>query len=178
MVAATIMIALALCPRPAAEQQRPAVVKPAEMDKLDWIVGKWKGTGWIQMGPSGRQTFKATETAYRRAGGHVMVFEGLGKAKVEDGGPEVVVHDAFGVAWFDRETKKYRINAYKPNGQFIEAELKAQSASFSWGFDGPYGEVRFTLKRNQAGQWFEIGEMKRGEQGWFKFFEMTLDRID
>ncbi len=158
-------------------QQRPAVIKPTEMKKFDWMIGKWQGDGWMEFGPNQRRTSKVSETVYRKAGGHVVVFEGLGKARVSDGGPEVVVHDAFGVVWFDRKTKKYRINAYKANGQLAETEVKMLDGAMQWGFKGPYGNVRFTIEQNDAGQWTEIGEMERGEAGWHKFFEMKLNRV-
>jgi hypothetical protein len=39
-----------------------------------------------------------------------------------------------------------------------------------------HGRVRFTIRGNAKGQWFEIGEMTHDGQTWRQFFEMTPDR--
>ncbi len=46
-----------------------------------------------------------------------------------------------------------------------------------WGFENPRaGTIRFTIKLNEKGQWFEIGEISRDGKAWQKFFKMTLSR--
>ena len=57
-----------------------AEAQRAEMKKLDWIVGQWKGEGWIQMGPK-RQDFVGTESVRRKVGGVALLVEGNFRAK-------------------------------------------------------------------------------------------------
>jgi hypothetical protein len=40
----------------------------------------------------------------------------------------------------------------------------------------PRGQMRYTIKHNEKGEWFEVGEMTQDRQTWHKFFEMTLER--
>src|ERR1043166_2462295 len=70
----------------AAEQQSSKDAQRREMKKLDWWVGHWKGSGWIQMGPQGRQDFSQTEKIEAKLDGLVLVVGGVGKGK-ELGGP-------------------------------------------------------------------------------------------
>src|SRR5437868_9229556 len=77
--------------------QPPASGQRAEMKKLDWLVGEWKGAGWIQMGPQGRKEFAITETVQGKLDGLVLLIEGQGKSK-EDGS---TVHTALALASYD-----------------------------------------------------------------------------
>src|SRR5262245_62100286 len=81
LVAAFIVSALACAF--AAEQVTSQDIQRREMKKLDWFIGHWKGTGWIQMGPQGRREFTQTETVEAKLDGLVLVIEGLGKAKAD-----------------------------------------------------------------------------------------------
>src|SRR5881396_817762 len=59
----------------AADQPTSKEAQRREMKKLDWFVGHWKGTGWIQMGPQGRHEFTQTETIEAKLDGLVLVIE-------------------------------------------------------------------------------------------------------
>ena len=37
-------------------------------------------------------------------------------------------------------------------------------------------QMRYTIKLNQKGQWYETGEMSMNGQAGQQFFEMTLDK--
>src|SRR5207247_4276990 len=65
----------------AADQPTPKDVQHREMKKLDWFVGHWKGTGWIQMRPQGRHEFTQTEALEAKLDGLVLVIDDLGKAE-------------------------------------------------------------------------------------------------
>ena len=46
-----------------------------------------------------------------------------------------------------------------------------------WAMETPGGQIRYTITLNDAGQWFEIGEMSQDGETWRQIFEMTLDRV-
>ena len=69
------------------------------MQKLDRLVGSWKGTGWIKMGPR-RFDFNCSERFAKKAGGLAITVEGLHKMPLPDG-KEPVVHDAFALIKYD-----------------------------------------------------------------------------
>ena len=152
--------------------QTPSV-QLSEMKKLDFLVGIWKGEGWIEFGPGQRRTFTETEMVESRVGGLVLVIEGLGKNK-----EGAITHNAFAVAFYDKEAKVFRWQTYRAaDGSYMNTEAQVAENSLIWGFrDSRAGELRFTIKLNEKGQWFEIGEISRDGKTWNKFFEMTLNR--
>jgi hypothetical protein len=161
--------------------QTPAAATPpqiSEMKKLDFLVGQWKGAGWIEFGPGQRRTFTETENVESKLGGVVLLIEGLGKGKTGASQEEVTIHNAFAFASFDKDAKIFRWRAYRADGSSIDTEAKVSENALVWGFHDPRaGEMRFTIKLNEKKQWFEIGEFSRDGQTWQKFFEMTLDRV-
>ena len=155
----------------AADPPTPQEVQRREMKKLEWIVGHWKGAGWIQIG-QGRHEFTQTETVEAKLDGLVLVIEGLGKRK-EDG---TSVHTALAIVSYDDRAKKFRWHAITPEGQ-VDTEAKVGTDSLQWTLQIPQrGRMQYTLKRNEKGEWFEVGEMIQADQTRHKFFEMTLQK--
>ena len=169
-VLSAALAAVALLGAIAADQPTSKEVQHREMKKLDWLVGRWKGTGWILMGPQGRHEFTQTETIEAKLDGLVLVIEGMGKAK-EDGS---TVHAALAFVSYDHRAKTFRWHAFAPEGQ-IDTEAKVGMDTLEWSLQIPQrGRMRYTISRNEKGEWFEIGEMSQEDQTWRKFFEMTL----
>lgn len=153
----------------AADQPTSKEVQRREMKKLDWFVGHWKGTGWIQMGPD-RHEFNQTETIEAKLDGLVLVIEGSGKAK----GDGSTVHTALAFVSYDHRGNKFRWQAFTAEGQ-IDTEARVGKDSLEWTLEIPKrGRMRYTITRNEKGEWFEVGEMIQDDQTRHKFFEMTL----
>lgn len=168
---------LAAAPEQAAGHQPPAPPPAvAAIKRLDFLQGRWEGTGWIQMGPQ-RATFRQEEMVRTAAGGTVLIIDGLGRS-ADEGQKGRVVHQAFGVLSFDAARQAFRWRAYRADGQEVEATPEVSENRFVWGFEGNGMKVRFTITKTDAGEWLEIGEMTRpGTAEPFKFFEMTLRRV-
>src|SRR5687767_13066919 len=77
----------------------------AEMKKLDWMVGRWKGEGWIQTGPQ-RKEFIGTENVQRKIDGLALLVEGR---FVEKGAPPDAppIHDTLAVMSYDAGAGHY-----------------------------------------------------------------------
>ena len=151
--------------------QTPESVQRAEMEKLRWIIGNWKGTGWIQRGPQGKKEFIQTETIEGKLDGLVLIIEGRGTSK-EDG---CLVHNALAVVSYDERAKTFRWRAFTHEGRQTDAVAKVGANSLEWGLDLPErGRVKYTLTRGKNGEWVEVGEMTQDGQTWHKFFEMIL----
>ncbi|HEX8266314.1 MAG TPA: hypothetical protein VF596_12990 [Pyrinomonadaceae bacterium] len=149
-----------------------------EMKKMDFLVGQWQGEGWMMFGPSDRRTFRQTETVQSKVAGTVLVIEGLGKGKIANKGEEVTIHSAFAVISFDKDANVYRWRAFKADGTSFDVVPQVMENSIVWGFkDVRAGDIRFTIKLNEKGQWVEIGEISRDSKTWNKFFEMILNRV-
>jgi hypothetical protein len=153
--------------------QAPGAGQRVEMKKLDWLVGHWKGTGWMQMGPQGRKEFTQTETIEGKLDGLVLVIEGQGKSK-ENG---ATIHGALAFVSYDEGAKVFRWRAFTAEGRQTDTEAKVGANTLAWEVEIPQrGRMRYTIKLTEKGEWFEVGEMTQDGQTWQKFFEMTLQK--
>ena len=172
-----VMLMMLLFPALALAQTHGAS-NSSELRKLDFLAGEWEGDGWIEFGPGERHTFRQKESIQSKAGGHVLLIEGLGKGKLQSTGEEGVVHNAFAVVSYDKEAKRFRFLAWRATGDSVDADVIVAEKSLVWGFRDPRaGQIRFTIKLDSAGRWVEIGETSRDGQTWRKFFEMTLQKV-
>ena len=76
-------------------------------------------------------------------------------------------------------TTQYRPVVYSgvSRGNYEDAEAKVSEGQLVWDMKIPqFGDVRYTIKLDDRGQWFEIGEVSRDGKTWQQFFEMTLQR--
>jgi len=160
--------------------QMPPMPNPAQaaaIKKFDWWVGEWKGSGWTEMGPGPRHEFTIQETIAPKLGGVVLLIEGIGKSKGPDG-KEVTSHHALAVLSYEEKAKQYRMRSHLANGRSGDFELKVLDRGFQWGMQIPQqGEIRYTMKLTEKGEWFEIGERSPDGKIWRKFHEMTLGRV-
>jgi hypothetical protein len=169
---------LSILPLITASAQTHPASAPPEMKKLDFLVGQWKGEGWRELRPGQRQITTVNESVQRKAEGLVLLIEGLGTTKMPDKPEEVPIHKAFAIIDYDATTKLFRLRAYRAGTGAIDTEPKVGENSLVWGFkDARGGEIRFTIKLNEKGQWFEIGEYSSDGKTWQKFLEMTLTRV-
>jgi hypothetical protein len=148
------------------------------MKKLEWLQGQWKGEAWFELVPGQRQTVMQTENVLSKLGGLALVVEGTGKMKLPGQAEEVPVFNALAIISYDDRAQRYRFHAYN-NGQFADAEAKVTAGGVEWALPStPLGKIRYTIKRTEAGKWFEIGERSQDDgKTWTKFFEMTLERL-
>jgi hypothetical protein len=159
----------------AQDMMTPPPAQLAEMKKLNFLVGEWKGGGSIQMGPEKRE-FEGAETVQSKLAGIVLTIEGLHHVKGQPGTP---VHNALAVVSWDTRAKGYQFRAYTANGQALTADARLRDGGLEWGFDVPGGsgmKIRYFIRLDEKGQWLETGEMSRDGSEWRQFFEMRLTR--
>jgi hypothetical protein len=148
------------------------------MKTLDFLLGEWKGAGWMEFGGR-RQTFKGTEVVQRKLDGLLLAIEGVHRGQVEGKSEEAVVHTAFALVSYDDKANRYRFQAFTGRGSYEDAEAKVTKGQLVWGMKIPqFGDVRYTIKLDDRGRWFEVGEVSRDGKAWQRFFEMTLQRVD
>jgi hypothetical protein len=173
----TVLLVVAAAGSSPGQPPAPAAQREA-MKKLDFLVGQWKGEGWMEIAGQ-RRMFKGTEVVQRKLDGLLLAVEGLHRGKVGDKGEEGVVHNAFGLVSYDDKAKRYRLQAFTSRGNYEDAEAKVTEGQLVWGMTIPqFGEVRYTIKLDDQGRWFEIGEVSRDGKTWQQFFEMTLQRVE
>jgi hypothetical protein len=138
----------------------------AKISELEFMAGKWKGSGWM-MGRDGQKSeFEQSEDIQFKLDSTMLLIEGLGTSQGK------VVHNALALITYDKSEDKLVFRSYLQNGQNGEFAAELTDGKLFW---YPNPNVRYIVGLNESGQWYETGEFKRGEN-WTRFFEMTLDR--
>jgi hypothetical protein len=175
-IALSTLVAASLLGLPTARAQEampdPAIAQAA-MARLDFMVGRWKGDAWQQRGPQRVQT-QMLEVVEKKLNGAVLQVEGRGTVEVS-GGPERVVHHAFGIISFDPMSRTYSLRSYLNNGLSGDFALTLIDGGVSWSRTVPGGSIRNTA-RYTADEWHEIGEFSRDGATWTQVMELRLKR--
>lgn len=161
-----LAVSLAFCQGKPPEY--PEVAKA--MKETAFLVGEWEGEGWFLVNGK-KEVSKVTEKIALKAGGTVLSLEGRG---VNLDGQEV--HNAYGFLFYDRETKGYRMRSFLTTGATGEHDAMAKDGVIVWTIKSQR-TIRYTIKLDEQGRWFEIGEVDTGDGKWFQFFEMRLKKI-
>lgn len=138
-----------------------------EIKKLSFIVGEWKGEGWMLGRDGEKHNFTQTEKVQFKLDSTAILIEGLGKSGEE------VIHNALAVLRFDPGENSYSFNSYLSTGLGGSFKGELIGDVFYW---YPNENMRYIIKLNEQGKWFETGEINRNGS-WFQFFEMTLYKI-
>jgi hypothetical protein len=154
---------------------RASVVE--RLKALSFLVGEWEGTGSMTMGPNQKYECKIKESVQFRLSGNAILIEGLGTAKVGEGGTEQVVHEAIAlITWSPRE-QKYIMHAMTARMGHVAPTLEVGDKKLVWGFDnGAGGKIRYTITIDDQGQWVEVGEFSMDGRNWTPFMDMKLAR--
>jgi hypothetical protein len=146
----------------------------AAMQKLAFLIGKWRGEARLLRGPNQWLDLHQTEEAQFKLDGLLLLIEGLGRPKA-DGQP---VLQALGIISFDDETSTYRMRAFN-DGRFLESEVKLldQPNAITWGFTlGPF-KTNSILRINDRGEWTELAELTINTDPPKKLLELTVHRV-
>jgi hypothetical protein len=170
-------IVLLLCCGPAAAQQ-PGAANREAMKKLDYLAGKWQGDATATLGKDTKQLTQ-TEAVQFKLDGVVLLVEGIGRGKLPGKDQEGILFHALAVMSYDAQAKKYKIKAYRAEGQSVDADMTVTDKGFTWGFKIPERgvEIRYTMTLTPKGEWHEVGEYAPDGKTRTKSFEMTLTRV-
>jgi hypothetical protein len=91
-------------------------VEWAAMKKLDFVIGKWEGEGWLLIGPEQRYPFSVTELYNYRCTGLVIDGEGRFQPQGVPGDPRTNVMCGLGMIYFDRQSGEYIMWHYGGTG--------------------------------------------------------------
>ncbi len=168
---------------PAQQKEPPkgadAAKTESKMAPLDFLVGDWKGEGWIQMGRE-KKTFEINESFTRKLNNSLVVVEGVGTNVDEKTGEKKVIHNAYGIFYFDAASGKIAFRYFKEGGEEGFTNPEFSENKMIWGFvaEPTQTKIRFTETIDENGNWVEIGEaMPKGMDQWFQFFYMKLKKV-
>lgn len=148
--------------------ENPEVIKA--MKEVAFLVGEWEGDSWYMVDGK-KEPSKISEKIALKAGGSVLSLEGRG---VNAEGQ--VVHDAFGILYYDTQSKEYRMRSFLAGGASGEHKATAKNGVIVWTMQAQR-TIRYTIKLDEQGRWHEIGEMDMGDGKWYQFMEMRLKKI-
>lgn len=174
-IAVVGVVLLALGSEMTAQPPQPPTAQKEAMKRLEFLVGEWKGEGWMEFGPGQRREFKGTESVHSKCDGLLLTIDGLHHAK--PGG--AVVHNAFAIVSFDEKLKEYKFEGFTSRGNRENSKAVVGDRQIVWGMKIPqFGEMRYTIKLDDKGRWFEIGEVSQDGVSWREFSEMTMERVE
>lgn len=154
------------------EKDQTAMLK-TEMQKVDKLIGRWSGEGWIQQGAQ-REEFTGAENVQRKLDGLALLIEGRFTDKKDS---SRVIHETLAVLNYNPKTTIYDFKTYLANGRTGDFTFKANETNYEWGMDFPGSKILYTITIKN-GVWNEIGKMSRDDgKSWFQFFEMNLKKM-
>lgn len=160
--------------QPVAAQGSDGSANRAAIERLAFMVGRWRGDAWMLRGSERVQT-AMTETVEAKLGGTVLQVEGQGIVSGPVGTEPRVVHHALAVISFDAQTAAYGLRSYLANGHSGDFLLTLVPGGVSWSRETPGGRIRNTAQISN-GEWREIGEFSRDGTTWTQIMEMHLRR--
>lgn len=141
-------------------------VSKKAITSLQHLIGSWSGNGWMMGADREKHEFTQTEKIQFKLDSTAILIEGRGVAQGK------VIHNAMAIITFGGEKDHFAFQSYLQNGRKGEFKAEVLSGDFYW---YPMENMRYIIQINDQGKWFEIGEIKQGEN-WYQFFEMTLSK--
>ena len=147
-----------------------------ELGRFKRWLGSWSGTGWTSLAPGQRIEFQLREHVEKRAGDSVLLIEGRGVRK-GDNGQELVTHDGLALVYFDTKSGEYRWNGHDRGWGAVDAKVDALEGGLEWSFgvDEHGTRVRFAIHFDEK-YWREEGDLSTDGKTWTRFMEITLER--
>lgn len=157
-----------------AQTSGPPAAALHEMAKLKFLVGSWRGSGWMEYAPGRKQPFNSSEQVDLKLDGLLLLIEGIHQVSLSAEKRELKVHHALAMITYDATRKDYVVRASKTTGESVDARGQFKDGAFIWGFQDPrLGHLRFTIRLTD-GKWQEVGERSADGKTWTKYLEMNL----
>lgn len=174
---AVLIVIMAVLNSPTRAQLVTENTAAEEMKQLEFLIGTWKGKGTITRGPNDSAEADVVEKVQSKLQGTVLLIEGRGTVP-QDGGEEMIVHDAMAVVSYDKANSRFVMRTYRAGGEMLEPEIEVTPNKLVWQFDEPrrHGKIRFSITVDEKGSWQEKGEFSPDGQNWYPFFDMNLKK--
>jgi len=140
----------------------------AEVKKLAFLVGEWRGSGWMMGVDRMKQSFEQTEHIHFKLDSTAILDEF--QRVLEDN----TVHQSLNILTYKGEDGLYDFQSFLPSGQksTFKSELKGKKL-----FWYPRDFIRYTIQLDDQGRLFEKGEINKGGN-WYQFSESILEKVN
>lgn len=138
-----------------------------ELKKLAFLVGEWKGSGWMMGMDRMKQSFEQTEQFRFMLDSTVIMNES--QRIMED----KAVQRSLNIVTF-KESGHYDFQYLLPSGQKSTSKSELKDGKLFW---YPMDFIRYTIQLDDQGRLFEKGEINKGGN-WYQFSEITLEKAN
>lgn len=146
-----------------------------QMEKLSFLVGKWEGEGWQNVGQGERVQFKGTEIVQMKLSGGALLIEGEFFSK-EDG---KLIHQTLGVVTYRPSRSAFNLRAYLFNRPEADYKLEATEKGFTWSIELDHGAIiKYVMTLKDDGTWSEVGTYAMDGMEPVPILEMTLRKVE
>lgn len=159
--------------------QASLTVSPEPMRKLDFLVGEWKGKGWVYSLKEKKYEISQSIQVKSDSGGSLLRIKDAKNYK--DSGFSVGLVSVMGIPKctisYDEQAKLYRWRPDAAKGRGNPFEVKfLEPRTLQLITHTSDGMGRTTIKVTEDGEWHETFELLVSE-GWFKFQETFLKKV-
>ncbi len=149
-----------------------------KIEKLSFMLGDWKGDGWVFTQQGKRETFIQSEKVTLEANKEAILVKGQGTHKAGSDDSIQTIHDAIALISYNPQTDIYDFRSIamgRGSGNYAAKLLNERV--LEWTMEVPNGQIIYTIDFTKEETWYEIGEFVR-DGNRRKFFEMTLSRVN
>lgn len=150
----------------------------AEMQKLSYLAGKWKGEAIAKQRNGPDVKVMQEENIQFKLDNTLLLIEGTGR------NPEnasEIVFNALAFVHYDEAAKEFKMRSHLKDGNKTEAYFKVLGENhFEWGFDVQNkAKMRYNITLDPKNKsWYEIGEYSPDDVTWYSFIELKLTKLD
>lgn len=157
-------------------------IERAAMKKLDFVIGKWEGKGWLLVGPEQRYPFSVTELYSYRCDGLVLDGEGRFGAQGAPEDPGTSTNYGLGMIYFDRQSGEYRMWHYGgSDSTFVftqKIEIDAERRVLRYVNRDAKGETyRFGFRIDRNDILTARSERQKPDGTWYVSMEFRMRRV-
>jgi len=124
-------------------------------DRLAWMIGRWRGDGWMIDATRQRETFDIFEEIRVGSHGEAVILFGEGFSPAGSGRSGTSTHNATGM--ITRKGVGYEMRSVTSQGHQQDAAMSISDDGFAWSVSlGPHGRLDYEA-RHVDGVWEETG---------------------
>lgn len=175
--AVSVLLLLVLALPLAATAQTSSPERREEMSRLDFLLGEWKGKGWMfRVDGSRVELSQSTKVRSESDGSSLRVRDAKSyKGLAFDGSTLSQSLDAN--VYYDEGAKTYRWRRELERKNPFAARL-IEPRTLQWEKPSPGSVARTTIRITEGGEWHETLEFRTGgADGWFKAQESVLKKV-